>query len=135
MMQAFSLLKNIKTLLVDDDKFVRDSMNLAFKLNGWSFLSVKTAKDGLEALEIESFDIIISDFRLPEINGLEFFKLMDEVHPNRLKVLISACISSDIESEAIANGVHKIIEKPFCVHTLFESLNDILEAAENSTES
>ena len=68
-------LKKIKTLLVDDDEFIRDSLKIAFKAKGCALQVAESAEEGLEAVREESFDIIISDFRLPCMNGLEFLKL------------------------------------------------------------
>jgi len=133
-MDPFWKLKKVKTLLVDDDKFVRDSLNLVFQLNGCFLQPVETVKEGLTALENDHFDIIISDFALPQMDGLEFLKLVKKAHPNSLKVLISACINANTESEAFASGVNKIIEKPFSVNALVESLNFILETAEKKLD-
>jgi DNA-binding NtrC family response regulator len=134
-MDPFCKLRKVKTLLVDNDELVRDSMNLVFKLNGCFLQPVETAEEGLKALENEHFDIIISDFELPEMNGLEFLKLMDTAHPNSLKILISACIDDNTELEALANGAHKFIEKPFSVKTLVESLGFLLETAKKKAGS
>ena len=131
MMEPFCRLKKVKTLLVDDDELIRDSLNLAFRLNSCFLQPVKTAEDGLKALKNEHFDIIISDFKLPQMDGLKFFKLVKTIHPNCLKVLISACIDANTESEAFVSGAHKIIEKPFSIKALVESLNFLIETAEN----
>ena len=130
-MEPFCRLKKVKTLLVDDDELIRDSLNLVFRLNGCFLQPVKTAEDGLKELKNEHFDIIISDFKLPQMDGLKFFKLVKTTHPNCLKVLISACIDANTESEAFASGAHKIIEKPFSIKALVESLNFLIETAEN----
>lgn len=129
-MDPFCKLKNVKTLLVDDNELVRDSLKLVFKLNDCTLQTVETAEKGLKAIENEHFDIIISDFNLPKMNGIEFFKLLNRDHPNSLKVLISACIDAKIESNALANGAHKFIEKPFSAKTLVESLSFLIETEE-----
>jgi two-component system response regulator HydG len=71
-MNPFENLKKKKTLLVDDDELIRDSLSIAFKKKGFLLQTAETAEEGLQALKREAFDIIISDFKLPRMNGLEF---------------------------------------------------------------
>lgn len=130
MMDPFCKLKNMKTLLVDDDELIRGSLNLVFKLNGCTFQAVENAEKGLETIENNHFDIIISDFNLPKMNGIEFFELLNRDHPNNLKVLISASVDTTIESAAYANGALNLIEKPFSINNLIEYLSLLIETAE-----
>ena len=62
-MNPFENLKNKKTLLVDDDELIRDSLSIAFKNKGRLLQTAETAEEGLQALKEDSFDIIISDFK------------------------------------------------------------------------
>ncbi len=122
-MNPFENLKNKKTLLVDDDELIRDSLSIAFKNKGCLLQIAETAEEGLQALKREAFDIIISDFKLPRMNGLEFLKLAATSHPNIQKVLITAYGDDHIAAEALEIGVHEFVEKPFTVRALFESLS------------
>jgi DNA-binding NtrC family response regulator len=53
-------------------------------------LALETAEEGVDALKSDSYDIIISDYRLPGMDGLEFFKLIGESHPNAIMILATA---------------------------------------------
>lgn len=121
-MNPFNELKGTKTLLVDDDELIRDSLNIAFANKGCFMRTTETAEDGLRALEEESFDIIISDFKLPGIDGLEFLRLAAASYPNTVRILITAYGDTHVASEATAVGVHDFIEKPFSVKRLAEAL-------------
>ena len=59
-MNPFNQLKQVKTLLVDDDELIRDSLSMAFKNKGCSMRVAGTAEEGLQAVNQEKFDIIIS---------------------------------------------------------------------------
>ena len=72
-MNLFEKLKNMKTMLIDDDKWIRDSMSLFFIGEGCTLTALETAEEGLKLLENEDFQIIIADYFLPGITGLEFF--------------------------------------------------------------
>ncbi len=126
-MDPFCTLRQIKTLLVDDDELVRDSLSLAFKNKGCFLQTTQTAEQGLRALENETFDIIISDFKLPRLDGLEFFKQATAYQPDTVNVLISAYKDEIVTSRAPDVGVHVFIEKPFSVKDLTNSLSLLIE--------
>ncbi len=117
-MNPFNELKDFKTLLVDDDEFIRDSLKIACTTKGCSLRVAETAEEGLQAVKEEQFDIIISDFRLPGMNGLDFLKLATATHPAAVNILITAYRDEYMFSEAIRMGVTEFIEKPFSVKAL-----------------
>lgn len=121
-MNPFSQLKKAKTLLVDDDEQIRDSLRMVFATKGCFIKTAETAEEGLKALEEQKFDIIISDFRLPGIDGLRFLRFVALIQPEPAKLLITAYKDDHVLSEAERIGVNEFIEKPFSVKTLTELL-------------
>ena len=121
-MNPFNELKQVKTLLVDDDELIRDSLKIAFANKGCSMRVAETAEEGLQAIKEEQFDIIISDFRLPGMNGLDFLKLATRTHPQAVNILITAYRDEYLFTEAIRMGVTEFIDKPFSVKALAELL-------------
>ena len=121
-MDALAKLKTLKTLLVDDDPFIRDAMKLAFKRKQFSLCTADTAEEGLKAMHAESFDIIISDFKLPGISGLTFLKQAVASQPGSVKLLISATGTDEVVSEAYRIGAHDFLQKPFTLETLLATL-------------
>ena len=121
-MDSLAKLKTLKTLLVDDDPFIRDAMKLAFKRKQFSLCTADTAEEGLEAMHDERFDIIISDFKLPGISGLTFLKQAAAAQPGSVKVLISATGSDEVVSEAYRIGADDFLPKPFTLETLLATL-------------
>lgn len=121
-MNAFDELKQVKTLLVDDDEFIRNSLELAFKTKGCPLQVAESAEEGLQAIKEQPFDIIISDLRLPGINGLDFLKLTTATHPNAVRFLITAYRDDRVVSKAIRSGIDQFIDKPFSVKVLVNLL-------------
>jgi len=119
-MESFSKLKNLKTLLVDDDVMIRDALAMAFKNKGCCLKVYENAEKGLQALEDERFDIIICDFMLPGMDGLEFFKVADNYQSHILKILISGHGDKELSSKSSRIGVHAFIQKPFLVKQLID---------------
>jgi DNA-binding NtrC family response regulator len=121
-MHHFNELKEIKTLLVDDDELIRDSLSIAFTNQGCFLRTAETADEGLQALKKDRFDIIISDLRLPGKDGLQFLGSVRSCQPDALCVLITAYGDTHVASDAFAMGIDDFIEKPFSVGVLVESL-------------
>lgn len=112
----------LTTLLVDDEQIIRDSVRLAYVNKGRFIKVVDSAEKALRILEKVSFDIIISDFKLPGLNGLEFLKQVRVSHPNTVTILISANGNDQVIENAYKVGVHDFLPKPFSLKTLWATL-------------
>ena len=133
-MDLFSKLRAMKILLIDDDEWIRDSLSLSFECEGCHLQAFETAEEGMEALKGQAYDIIIADYRLPGIDGLEFLKRIQETHPHAMKVLITAYRDEVLISEAIRTGIQDFIEKPFTIEAIEESLCRLIENRERKNE-
>jgi len=121
-MNPFSELRAMKTLLVDDDDFIRDSLQTVFKNQRCFLQTAVNAEEGLKALERQRFNIVLSDAKLPGTDGLNFLKKVGLAQPDALRVLITSYGDKICLSTGAAGWVHGFIEKPFSVETLAESL-------------
>ena len=126
-MNHFNKLKEIKTLLVDDDELIRDSLSIAFTNHGCFLRTAESADEGLQALQKDRFDIIISDLRLPGKDGLQFLGSVRHTQPDALCVLITAYGDVHVASDAFAAGIDDFIEKPFSVGKLVESVSRLVQ--------
>ena len=126
-MDLFSKLKEMQTLLIDDDEWIRDSLCLFFESEGCRLLAFETAEEALEELKSQVYDLIIVDYKLPGMDGLEFLKRIQKAHSNTLKVLISAYGSNEVVSEAKKLGIHDFIEKPFTSESIEASLAGVIK--------
>jgi len=126
-MNIFNRIRDMKILLVDDDEWIRDSLSLFFEAEGCELLTFETAEEGLEAVEHKAYDIVISDYKLPGMDGLEFLKRVKEKQPNAFEILITAYANSEILKEAKMSGVQDIIPKPFSSEDVETSLTRVIE--------
>ena len=117
----------MKILLIDDDEWIRDSLSLFFEGEGCNLKALESAGEGLKILKNENYDIIIADYRLPDMDGLELFKRIQESHPNAFKILITAYGSKKLLSRAREMGIHDFIEKPFTSETIENSLSRLIK--------
>ena len=126
-MDLYQKLKGLRLLLIDDDEWVRDSMHLFYECEGCQILTLETAEEGLNVLNKQDFDIIITDYRLPGLDGLEFLRQVQKRHPVAMKILITAYGSEKLFAEARKLGVHEYIPKPFTSEAIEASLNRLIE--------
>ncbi len=124
--QLFSELETLKILLIDDDEWIRDSLHLFFENEGCQIVTFETAEEALDLLKTSLFDIIIIDYMLPGMNGLEFLKRIRESSPITMKILITAYGSRKILSDAIRIGIQDYIEKPFTTSAIERSLERLI---------
>ena len=134
-MDLFSKLKNKKILLVDDDEWIRDSLTVYFDTEGCHILAVETAEEGLKLLKQEDWDIILTDYKLPGIDGLTFSKKIQEIRPDAIRILITAYKSKEVVSEARSAGIQDLIDKPFTIKTIEDSLSRLLHGKETQKRS
>ena len=132
-MDPFNKLKEMKMLLIDDDEWIRDSLSIYFESRGCNLKVLETAEEGIEALKKQDYDIIVTDYRLPGMDGLEFLKQIQDSHPQAMKILITAYRSEDIVSKAIRVGIHDFIDKPFTAKTIEASLSRLLQEQKNNS--
>ena len=128
-MDIFDRIKNMKILLVDDDEWIRDSLSLFFEAEGCNLQTFETAEEGMEAVKKQAYDIVISDYKLPGMDGLEFLRRVKEKLPKSFEVLITAYANCEIIKEAKEVGVKDIIPKPFTSEDVEKSLARIIESS------
>jgi DNA-binding NtrC family response regulator len=109
-------------------------MRIFFEAEGCYLLALETAEEGLVELENDTYDIIIVDYKLPRMDGIEFFKHIRNVHSNALKILITAYKSTPVVSDARNLDIHGLIEKPLTSDTIMESISYLLKKREKREE-
>ena len=114
-----------KILLIDDEKSILDSLKILLTLEGYDVTTAESANIAIKLIEKESFNLIISDIRMPEMSGLdfiEFFKKETKFSASskwdlnlKLLPIILMTAYSDVKTgvEAIKQGVFDYITKPF----------------------
>ena len=112
-------MKPARILVVDDAKFTRDLMVKAVRVEYPKF-EVETAQDGRKAqklLEISRFDLVLCDWEMPEMSGIELLTWLREQSENRNKdvsfIMVTSLGDKEYVVEAAQHGVTDYITKPF----------------------
>jgi DNA-binding NtrC family response regulator len=107
-----------KVLLVDDEKEFLDVLGERMKIRGMEVRATSSALAALDILEKESFDVIILDLMMPEMDGLEALKRIKKNRPELQVILLTGHGSIEKGVEAMRLGAMDFVEKPADLETL-----------------
>ena len=102
-------------VVVDDEKIVTSAFSTLLRVEGFSNAHFfNNPKDALNFLEENTPDLVISDFLMPDMNGLEFLSKVKELHPEVSKILLTGYADKENAIRAINEvGLYRYIEKPW----------------------
>jgi HD-like signal output (HDOD) protein len=116
----------ITILIVDDETSILKAVRRTLIPEGFTVLTAESGKEGLEILEKEKIDLIISDYKMPEMNGFEFLKQVKKLYPKIYRIILSGYIEEGIVSEAILKGIAStFIGKPWEIDVLINKIKQI----------
>lgn len=124
-----------RILVVDDEPSIRKICQFILQMMDFE---VETAADGMEAVEKakgKPFDLIITDIKLPGIDGVETARLIRELYPDVPWIVITAYGQLDLALKAIRLGVNGFLLKPFSPDELKVVVNHVLEMDQLRRES
>jgi two-component system repressor protein LuxO len=100
-------------LLVDDSESCLFGLGHALRDRGLQLRFAKGAEAGLQALEQERIDVVVSDYLMPGRDGIEFLEEVARRHPDTVRVLMTAHTGIEVAIEAIHRArVHHFLQKP-----------------------
>ena len=104
-----------KIVIVDDEKYFTSSLKLLLKVGGFEDVSCfNKPKEAVEFLKSNTPDLIISDYAMPEMNGLEFLTEAKKLYPEVSMILLTGYADKENAIKSINDiGIYKYIEKPW----------------------
>lgn len=118
--------QQIRILVVDDDPSLRNMMNIVLKKDGFDVTCVENARVALSTLKEESFELIISDIKMPDVSGIDLLRKVKSLNPDMPVVMITAYGSTHDAVEAMKLGAENYITKPFNLDELKIIIDKIL---------
>ena len=105
-------------LIVDDEKGIRDGLKLFLKREGHLMFTAEDGKDALEILEKNDIDLVISDLRMPHINGDELLAFIKKDYPGVKVIILTGHGTVENAVEAMRNGAYDFLIKPLNLEKL-----------------
>ena len=112
-----------RVLVVDDEAIVRICCERSASPDEFEIITVEDAAEGLRLLKSETFDIILTDLKMPGMDGIEFIYQSRKFAPETSIVLISGYDTEDVREQSERLGVH-YLPKPFGPNALIEALRN-----------
>src|SRR5208283_1724051 len=116
-----------KILVVDDEQSLRDFLAILLKKEGHDVVTAVNGTDALKAIQAEIFDLVISDMKMPGVDGIGVLKTIKEISPETVVIMVTAFATAETAVEAMKLGASDYIIKPFKVDELKLIINSSLE--------
>jgi len=116
-----------KILIVDDEEVICSILARRLTREGYSCVTAHNGKEALSHFYKDSFSLIISDIKMPEMDGIELLKKVKAIHPNMLVIMVTAYPEIDLAVEAMRIGAYDFIIKPADLELVILSVKKALE--------
>lgn len=115
-----------KILVIDDEKLIRMSLSHYLKGRGFQVDSASSGEESISKLFQNKYDLMITDLRLPDINGLEIICIAKKILPSLKVIAITAFDTNAQIMDKLKEIKGEILYKPFSLHKINESVSKIL---------
>src|SRR5262245_12203861 len=102
-----------RVLIVDDEKSMRDLLSITLEKEGYDVDTAAGGELAIEMLHRETVDAVITDLRMPKVDGLQVLRAAKEISPDIAVIVITAVASTETAVEAMKLGAYDYLTKPF----------------------
>jgi DNA-binding response OmpR family regulator len=118
---------NKVVLIVDDDKSVLRTFSKLLQKSGYDVETAETGKEALEKANKQTYDVVLVDFRLPDIDGTDLLGKMHDKTLNAVKIMITGLPSLDLGTKALDLGIDAYVVKPVSPSDLLSLISEKLK--------
>ncbi len=115
-----------KILVIDDEAIIREGIRQALTLSGYLVEVAENGKVGLEKLQKDKFSAVISDLKMPVLNGIEVLKTIQILQPDVPVIIITGFATIDSAVDAMKNGAFEYLTKPFLPDRIIEKVESAI---------
>jgi putative two-component system response regulator len=119
----FDLMESLSVLYVEDDDEIREKLAHSLRRRFTKLDTAINGQDGLEKFKQNHYDVIITDVRMPIMDGLEMAKHIKDISEDMPIIVVTAFNETDYFLRAIDIGIDKYVKKPVDSMALFEAVN------------
>lgn len=126
--------KPARLLLVDDDRGLLKLLGMRLVSEGYSVVTAESGPEALRVLGREKVDLVISDLRMDEMDGLQLFSEIQKGHPGMPVIILTAHGSIPDAVAATQQGVFSFLTKPVDKDALYKAIDEALEQRSPATD-
>jgi two-component system response regulator PilR (NtrC family) len=116
-----------RVLIVDDERSMRDLLAMSLEKAGHDLTTAEGGEAAIEAIRKESFDGIITDLRMPRVDGMQVLRAARDLSPETAVIVVTAVASTETAVEAMKLGAYDYLTKPFKLDEVNLILKNALE--------
>lgn len=102
-----------RILIVDDEQSMRELLSILLRKEGYEVVTAENGATALKAVQREIFDLVITDLKMPQFDGMTLLKSVKEVSPDTIVIIITAFGTTEGAERARDLGAYDYIGKPF----------------------
>ncbi len=115
-----------RVLVVDDELSMRELLEITFTSEGFDVVLAESGHKAIEKLRDNGFDLVITDIRMDDVDGLEVLRACKAKKPDTAVIIISAYASTETAVEAMREGAYDYLPKPFDINDLITVVKEAL---------
>jgi two-component system response regulator PilR (NtrC family) len=100
-------------LIVDDERSMREFLGIYLRREGYRIETASGGSEALAALKVRAFDVVITDLRMPDADGLQILAEAKRLHPDTEVIVVTAFSTTETAIAAMKAGAHDYLTKPF----------------------
>jgi DNA-binding NtrC family response regulator len=120
----------INILIVDDERAIRDSLSMVLQEEGYDTATASDGREALELLKTSDYDIMITDLKMPEMDGMTLIRHSQQICPQTSIIIITAHGSLESAIEALRMGAYDYILKPFDFDDVMHKIKRLIKHKE-----
>jgi DNA-binding NtrC family response regulator len=121
-----------RILVIDDEEIVRVSCKKCLTPEGYDVDVAANGIEGLAMTENNRYDVILTDLKMPDMDGMEFLAKVKERHPDTKVIMITGYSTVEHAVRAMRMGAYNYIEKPFTPDALIEAVREAMSGETHS---
>ncbi len=112
-----------RVLVVDDESSLALTITANLELEGFEVVECRDGRQALDVIRARPFDLVLSDIRMPGMNGVELFREIRRLHPAMPVILMTAFALEGLVDQALREGAFAVLSKPFSIEHLIAVLS------------
>jgi len=123
-----------RILVIEDERSMREVLKILLEEEGYDVSAALDGLEGMEAIRNNIFDLVITDIKMPQADGFEVLKLVKEVVPETIVIMVTAFGTTEAAIDAMKKGAYDYINKPFKIDEIRLIVNKAFEKKKLSDE-